>query len=586
MVNPMISTLDGRLDVLRHNQINLLTDIATALGELNIDAAEDQRRLMEVAQDLRDMFYLVVVIGEFNAGKSSFVNALIGAELLPVGVTPTTEAIELVRYSETPRRAPTLRGDSIREWAHPHTGGQGVAIVDTPGTGSVFQRHETTAKAFLHRSDLVIFVINAKRAFAETERIYLEMARDYGKKIILVVNQIDLLDESERSQVRRFIEQQVKELLQLQPLVFMVSSKLALQALQSNGDLSASGIDAVRAHLRGVFAESPLAKQKLLTQLDLGYSITRRNLDRLTEHTNVVMRDTSRVRDIQTELQQQSIGLSQQLIDARAEVEKVFEGIRQRGTNFINAHLSVNLLRNAPNREMLQQEFQEVVIGRALRDVNEATNSYVNAVVDHSRLYWRGVIDRLNQLNDLLESEVSGLDASVYAQQRESLQEAIRIAENELKSYSSGQIVGDLRADFEDGLNGLKTSLLASLGALAIFIIAATVPGIAAAPAAVISAPFTLYFGWQAVRSYQRATRQVRDDFNKRLDQLSRTYFDALDDLTQKERERLTRYGTQMLMPIFSRLEALSQRYNNHVETMRGYLTRTETLRKQIEDVN
>ena len=50
-------------------------------------AQEDRKRLLDVAQDLREMFFLVVVIGEFNAGKSSFINALLGDELLPVGVT-------------------------------------------------------------------------------------------------------------------------------------------------------------------------------------------------------------------------------------------------------------------------------------------------------------------------------------------------------------------------------------------------------------------------------------------------------------------------------------------------------------------
>ena len=125
-----------------------------------------------------------------------------GSSLLPVGITPTTEAIELIRYGDVPNRKPTLREDGIREWSHPNTGAPGVALVDTPGTGSVFQKHETVAKSFLHRSDLVIFVVSAKRALAETERLYLELAKNYGKKIILVVNQIDLLQPKEPTEVR------------------------------------------------------------------------------------------------------------------------------------------------------------------------------------------------------------------------------------------------------------------------------------------------------------------------------------------------------------------------------------------------
>lgn len=205
MTTSLPTTLDGPLATYREREIRLLLDIAEALADLGEPAEQDRRRLLDVAQDLRDMFFLVVVIGEFNAGKSTFINALLSDNLLQMGVTPTTEAIHLIRYAQTANRKPTLREDGIYEWTHPNTGAPGVTLVDTPGTGSVFQKHEKTAKAFLHRSDLVIFVLSAKRALAETERLYLELARDYGKKIILVVNQIDLLGVPERQEVRRFV---------------------------------------------------------------------------------------------------------------------------------------------------------------------------------------------------------------------------------------------------------------------------------------------------------------------------------------------------------------------------------------------
>lgn len=83
---------------------------------------------------------------------------------------------------------------------------------------------------------------------------------------------------------------------------------------------------------------------------------------------------------------------------ARAELDRVFEGMRQRGMAFIDPeNLSVRKLGRTPNVEVLQAEFQEIVIGRALRDVGDATNGYINAVVDSSRLYWRSVVERLNK---------------------------------------------------------------------------------------------------------------------------------------------------------------------------------------------
>lgn len=587
-----MSTLEGTLAALRESEIRLLTDIGTTLAEMGESAQEDRQRLIDVAQDLRDMFFLVVIIGEFNAGKSSFVNALLGDNLLPVGITPTTEAIELIRYGDAINRKPVVREDGIREWTHPNTGAPGVALVDTPGTGSVFQKHEKIAKSFLHRSDLVIFVVSAKRAFAETERLYLELAKNYGKKIILVVNQIDLLQPKEQTEVRRFIERQVEELLDIRPLLFMISSKEALAAAKGGqviGD--PGGIEAVRAHLRGVFNEAPPAKQKLLAQLGMAERLVTEYQNNIQRKADIVTADTTKVREVQRELDQQSVGLDTQLKEARAEIDQVFEGMRQRGIHFIDNNLSIRKLGRSPDRDALQAEFQEVVIGRALRDINEATNGYINAVIDNSRVYWRGVIDRLNQLRELMEQEVTGLDAGVYAEQRASLEDAIRIAEAELKSYSTGRIAAEIHGIFETNASGFTTSVLATIGGLLLVILAIApagpIVGVGAAPLAlpalVIGAPVLLGGGYFALRYYRRVVNDTKRDLHQRIDQLEKTYHDALNDLTQKERSRLAHYGKQVLTPVFSRLEVLAQRYAAQSAALRAHLVQIATLREGIE---
>ncbi len=462
--------------------------------------------MLDVAQDLRDMFFLVVVIGEFNAGKSTFVNALLGDDLLAMGVTPTTEAIHLIRYGETAIRKPNIREDGIYEWAHPNTGAVGVSLVDTPGTGSVFQKHEATAKAFLHRSDLVIFVISAKRALAETERIYLELAKDYGKKIILVVNQVDLLNPNERQEVRRFVERQVEQLLDLKPLLFMVSSKEGLAAAREGRSESESGIEAVKAHLRGVFSETPPAQQKLLAQLEMVSRVVKKYHGSIKQNSDLVSADTVKVRDVQRELETQSTGLSGQLAAARAQIDSVFEGMRMRGLQFINENLSIRKIGRSVNREQLQQQFQDVVVGRALRDIDDATNNYINALIDNSRQYWRSVIERLNQLRDLLEQEVTGLDSNVYAEQREALQEAINLAEAELKSYSSGRVIGEMQELFQSNMNGFTTGILAAMLGLIVALVASIgTPGpliggtaVLALPAFAVAVPVAALGGYLA----------------------------------------------------------------------------------------
>ena len=84
-----------------------------------------------------------------------------------------------------------------------------INIVDTPGTNAVRREHEALTREFVPRSDLVLFVTSADRPFTESERAFLQSIRDWGKKIVLVVNKVDLLrDDEAREQVRAFVERQ------------------------------------------------------------------------------------------------------------------------------------------------------------------------------------------------------------------------------------------------------------------------------------------------------------------------------------------------------------------------------------------
>ncbi len=583
MTTNTVTTIEGPLAVHREREIELLNAVADTLAELNPDeTTDDRRRLRDVAKDLGEMFFLVAVIGEFNSGKSTFINAVLGDSLLPMGITPTTEAIELIRYADEPQRKPVVSEDGrLRQWAHPNTGAPGVAIVDTPGTGSVFKQHDTVAKDFLHRSDLVIFLISSKRAFADTERLYLELARNYGKKTVLVMNQIDLLDPAERAEVRKFIERQVRETLGFEPLIFGVSAKKSL-----NGE--DGGIDAVRAHLRGVLAEAPPAKQKLLTQLDLTEKIIKRYMDSIQLDVSRVTDDTTRARNVQEELEKHSLGLDVQFREANTEIEKIFEDLRKRGHSFIETNLSVRQILRRPSRDKLQADFQDVVIGRALRDINEATTGYINAVIDSSRLYWRGVIDRLNQLKEMIDQELSGQDASVYSEQRESLQEAIRIAKSELESYSTGRVVGNMQAIFENNMNAFTVSMVAALGGFLALAAAIAAPGAALVGASAVviavAAPVALLGGGAALRYYRNLESDTHKDFDERVDQLVKTYRNSLDDLTAKERQRLKQYGNQVLLPVFNRLEITASRYREQMAALERHLREIDRLRTEIKN--
>ena len=576
------AALDGALAAYREQELRLIADLLAELAAIPEADPEDRRRLEEVARDLREMFYLIVIIGEFNAGKSSLVNSLLGEQLLESGITPTTAMIEVVRYSETARRVPVVQANSVREWAHPNSLAPGVALVDTPGTGSVFKRHEETAKAFLHRADLVLFVLSAKRALAETERLYLDLARSYGKKIILVINQVDLLTAQDRLEVKRFVEQQVEELLNLRPLIFLVSAREALTKGPDEG-----GIAALRAHLRDSLAESPPARQKLATQLDFVESVVRANMQEATDRARLVDGDSLKVKDLDRELGEQTGHMDAPLLAARSEIEGALEAMRKRGHTFIDEHLSIRRVGRTLNRDKLKDEFEATVIGQAFDDVHAASLAYVNALVDGSRVYWRSVIDRLNSLHALLEQYADGADAADFAEQREALQEAVWMAENQLRAYSPDSMVRQLDETSIAQVNNFAISAIATITGAFVAVAALATPGALAASAAaslafVVAAPVVVIGGAASVMYWRRANTRVRMEFDAKVDTVKATYLDALETLTRKEKERLRQYGQQVVAPIFSKLEVLASRYSAQRTDLEHIAEQIAVLRRAI----
>ncbi len=263
--------------VLRSREVAILTaerKLAAELGEALRafeSSAQDAERLREVTQSLSEPF-LLVVAGEFNAGKSAFINALVGEQALAEGVTPTTAHVTLLRYGETARSH--LRPDGIEEIWRPSAFLRDTAIVDTPGTNAVLRHHEQLTTEFIPRSDFILFVTSADRPFTESERQFLERIRGWGKKVVLVLNKVDLLRSSDDvAEVMAFLRQHATALLGSTPDIFPVSARLAQDARRAMaGDegvdlFERSRMGGLRDYLMRTLDDEGRTRLKLLSPL-------------------------------------------------------------------------------------------------------------------------------------------------------------------------------------------------------------------------------------------------------------------------------------------------------------------------------
>ena len=160
--------------LLRAGDRELAADERATLSELRdvlvrLEATPESLAALGRSMQQLDELFLLVVVGEFNSGKSAFINALLGGRVLEEGVTPTTAQVHLLQYGASPSRVERTPAPA-RDHGPGGVSCATIHMVDTPGTNAVVREHEAITADFVPRSDLVLFVTSADRPFTESER--------------------------------------------------------------------------------------------------------------------------------------------------------------------------------------------------------------------------------------------------------------------------------------------------------------------------------------------------------------------------------------------------------------------------------
>src|SRR5512142_1423838 len=249
---------DQQADFLRAEKEALARfQLALAAFDLPHEALDSlQKAILQL-----DELFLIVVAGEFNAGKSALINALLGRKVLAEGTTPTTSRVTLMRYGD--RAGEQIVDEGFATYTYPLALLKELNIVDTPGTNAIIRHHERLTDEFVPRSDLILFITSADHPLTESERQFLQRILAWGKKIVLVLNKVDIFEDgSGLEEVRSFVLQHATQILGDTPQLFPVSSRLAQRA-QSEPDpqkaarlRTDSGLDALEQYIRSTLDDS------------------------------------------------------------------------------------------------------------------------------------------------------------------------------------------------------------------------------------------------------------------------------------------------------------------------------------------
>jgi GTPase Era involved in 16S rRNA processing len=249
------------------------------IDELSGQELDGSRRLSELRDKLTHQQFNLVVMGQFKRGKSTFINCLLGAEIVPTAIVPLTSIVTLLCFGSQPkavvrfldgRREETAISEihrfvteklnprnqlSVKEvevfYPCPHLR-DGVRIIDTPGVGSVFNHNTEMAYAYLPYVDAGIFVTTADPPLSASEHSFLKEVRGYVDNLFFVLNKIDIVGEKDLDEALSFTADILQEDLKRAVKVWPISARLALEGrLKADAEkLNRSGVPSFEEHLR------------------------------------------------------------------------------------------------------------------------------------------------------------------------------------------------------------------------------------------------------------------------------------------------------------------------------------------------
>ncbi len=570
--------------ILTEPQERILADERRVLGELVLALArlevapDDQETLQRSVRQLDELF-LLVVVGEFNAGKSAFINALLGSSVLEEGVTPTTSRIGLIRHGAAIAREVTSAGlevisapvDLLRE----------INIVDTPGTNAVRREHEALTREFVPRSDLVLFVTSADRPFTESERAFLQSIRDWGKKIVVVLNKVDIFERPvEVAEVMKFISDSARALLGFSPEIFPVSGRQAMRAKEA-GDttaFAASGFDRLEQFIADTLDETERVRLKLLNPLGVGLRLLERHLEQTEGRLALLKDDFAAIEEIDSQLKLYREDLARDFRFRLADVDNVLNDFEKRGADFFEDTLRIGRILDLMNQSRVKAEFERKVVADLPQVVEKRVDEVIDWLVASDMRQWKAVSDRLALREAEHAERMVGRMQGAFESDRARLLETVkREAQRAVETYDKD---AEGRRVAESVRDAVASTAIIQVGALGLGTIVTVLATSSAVDVTGIMAAGAISVLGLLVLPARR--RQANAELREKVHRMREQLMGALTGQFDREVERSAQKVQEAVGPYTRFVRAERERLTSTREELRRIRTEIERLQAAI----
>lgn len=552
---------------LQAEELALLERLAEILDDYPA-TEEDKNSIADAAEHLTSLF-LLVIVGEFNSGKSAFVNALIGGQVMPEGVTPTTSVINLLRYGET--QGEGMLPEGIIERTYPADFLEDITVVDTPGTNAIIREHEELTERFVPRSDLVLFVTSADRPFTESEREFMAAIREWGKKIVIIINKIDLLrQDADVAQVVTFVQENIARLLDFVPEVFPVSSLFAQQA-KTLGERNPSErdrlwkksrFDALERYVFETLDEEGRIRLKLLSPLGIAEHLTDRYLKATSDRLTVLRDDLATIENIERQLALYQEDMRRQFAYHLTRIENIIAKMTARGDEFFEETIRLGRIFDLLNSDKIRGQFERTVVSDTEDRIDSTINELIDWMVEQDLRTWQAVneyIDRrrLSKYEDEMIGEVGG----TFRYDRRALLESVsKRAQEEVDRYDPEQSAHDLSLSVRSAVAQVAVAEAGAVGLGAIIVAAAST--VAVDVTGILAASLVAGLGLFIL---PRKRKQSRNEFRRRSEELEQRLVEVMSEQFEHELARSVHRIREAIAP-----------YTRFVRTEQEKLTRMD----------
>jgi len=554
-----------------------IADLRALFGRLDAEG-EDLEALKNAQLDLEGIFMLVVS-GEYNSGKSSLLNALLGETVLPEGVTPTTDRITIVTYGDEPSEVEesgwivrrTFPSDLLRD----------LALVDTPGTNAIVARHQELTERFVPRADMVLFVTSADRPFTESERRFLELISGWGKKITIIVNKIDILETSEeRQKVLDFVREHARETLQVTPQVFGLSARKAARARREQNDagLAGTGLPELEAYIESTLYGGERLRTKLASPLGVAEHLARKYAGLLEAQAGLLSEDRRTLEEIERQRSQYEKDMKREYAGYLSRIKTVLVEVERRGDVFFDETIRFGNVLTLMNSEKVKRQFEERVIRGADAEIDKAVGETVDWFLQRNLQLWEDIMDFVNERRKAGEDRVIGEVGGRFQYDRESLLRSLRErAQSVLEGY-------DERLEAERLANNLQAAVVQSgllqVGGLGLG--AAVVAFLSGAALDITGIALGITIAGLGVLVLPRRRARAKKDLHEKMQELRDGLEESLSNQLERELERADEKLATALQPYTRFVRSEIERMDELKSDLEALIERLERLRQEV----